>query len=164
MLKGSTEEGGEIAHTDKLNAISGLELKTHVTVIKDSDPDLSRHVRMFQNLIACHAFGRKEVRPIDVLHLFGKTFPEGSTRAKVYSNQLRKVQNDGRLPLKAKEVLDEIIEELKKYIRETTLQKQTRLDLEFQCLCMGTLRHSTFRAMWVEKLQDMEESMMDMPT
>ena len=43
------------------------------------------------------------------------------------------------------------------------MQKQIRLDREFNELEQGANSHADFRALWEAKLQDMEESGMDMP-
>ena len=44
------------------------------------------------------------------------------------------------------------------------MQKMTRLDREFEDLSQGSTSHADFRALFDAKLQDMEESDMDMPT
>ena len=44
------------------------------------------------------------------------------------------------------------------------MQKMTRLDREFEALEQGGLSHADFRALFESKLQDMEDSAMDMPT
>ena len=53
---------------------------------------------------------------------------------------------------------------LRTYIWETPMQKMVRLDQEFEMLQQGALSHADFRALWEDKLQDMIESDMDMPT
>ena len=44
------------------------------------------------------------------------------------------------------------------------MQKMTRLDKEFDALEQGGFSHADIRALWESKLQDMEESRMDMPS
>ena len=44
------------------------------------------------------------------------------------------------------------------------MQKTIRLDREFAMLEQGGMSHADFRALFESKLQDMEESDMDMPT
>ena len=44
------------------------------------------------------------------------------------------------------------------------MQKEVRLDMEFENLEQGGMSHADFRALFESKIQDMEESSMDMPT
>ena len=44
------------------------------------------------------------------------------------------------------------------------MQKMVRLDKEFEALEQGGMSHADFRALFESKLQDMQESSMDMPT
>ena len=82
----------------------------------------------------------------------------------MFENCLRRATKNGRIPEKAKEVLVEIRKELRTFLWETSLQKLIRLDREFESLEQGGLSHADFRALWDSKIQDMEESDMDMPT
>ena len=51
------------------------------------------------------------------------------------------------------------------YIWETLLQRQTRIDREFESLVQGGLSHAEFRALFEDKLQDIRECPgMDMPS
>ena len=115
-------------------------------------------------MIACYSFGSRKWRDIDILHWYGNSFKEGSTRRKVYDNAVRKAMRTERLPSLARDVLVEIRAELRTYIWETSMQKMTRLDIEFEALEQGGMSHADFRALFEGKLQDMEESQMDMPT
>ena len=44
------------------------------------------------------------------------------------------------------------------------MQKMVRLDRDFDSLQQGALSHADFRALWEDKLLDMEDAKMDMPT
>ncbi len=52
----------------------------------------------------------------------------------------------GRLPFQAAEVYEEIVAKLKGAIRESRLQRQTRVENEFNALEMGRLPHAAFLA------------------
>jgi len=161
--KGSEERSKEIA-PDKFLTISGLDARRKPLIIDDLDPDLDSHDLRFENRLACNHFGKDKVGANDKLHMYGNTFKEGGTRAAVFENAIRQAQTDGRLPHEALEVLAEIRKELRTYIWETSMQKMTRLDLEFESMQQGSMSHSDFRAMFVRKLQDMRASDMDMPS
>ena len=150
--------------TDRFQSISSVDFKRKPPMIEDNDPDIERHDRAFDNMIACYSLGRTKLREIDKLHMYASGFKEGSTRRKVYDNIVRKATRKNRIPGEAKEVLAEIRKELRTYIWETSMQKMTRLDKEFEALEQGGLSHADFRALWESKLQDMEEAEMDMPT
>ena len=92
---------GDEQVTDKLNAITGIEFKQAMPVIKDADTNLQKLLNEFESILDCHAFGRKAVRPIDRLALFRKCFPAGSTRLQVYDTQIRRARKLGRLPAEA---------------------------------------------------------------
>ena len=81
-----------MAITDKMNAISGFEIKQNLPVIKDTDLDLDRHLSEFHSLIDCHSFGKRGVRPYDVLQVFRRTLAPGSTRLKVYETTVGKAR------------------------------------------------------------------------
>ena len=53
---------------------------------------------------------------------------------------------------------------MRTYIWETKLQKQIRLDDDFEKLNQGSLSHADFRALFVSTLQDMEFANMDIPS
>ena len=118
----------------------------------------------FENAIECHHYGGRGTRDIDRLHLYQNGFKDGSTRKRVYDNSVRRAAREGRVPKEAGEVLVEIKKRLRSYIHETDLQQMSRLDREFENLVQGGMSRSNFRALWDSKLQDMEESPMDMPT
>jgi len=152
------------SRTDKFHAISGMEFKMSPPLIADNDPDLDKHDAAFDNMLACYSAGTKKTRDIDKLHMYSRSFKEGSTRKKVYDNILRRAVKDGRIPDQAKEVMAEIRAELRTYIWETPIQKMVRLDKEFESLEQGGMSHADFRALFESKLQDMEESDMDRMT
>ena len=129
--------------------LSGLELKHVLPTIFDDDANLDSHNTQFFDTIACYSFGEDAPRDIDVLHLYGKTFPVGSTRRQVYENAMRRERRNKRIPEHSKKVLDELVVELETYIWETGLQKLTRLDREYAMLEQGVMSHADFRALWV---------------
>ena len=94
---------------DSAYSIAGLEFKQSLPAIKDSDTDLDRHIREYQSILDCHTIGKKRVRPYDMLSVFRKTLVPGGTRLKVYDTAVPRARKQGRLPLEAKEVYDEII-------------------------------------------------------
>ena len=67
---------------------------------------------------------------------------------KVYDTTVQRARKPGRPPLEAIEVYDEIIVKLRGTIRETKMQRQDRVEKEFEDLAMGKLSHSAFRAEW----------------
>ena len=56
-------EGDGLAATSKMTALSDLEFKQTLPVIKDTDLNLDNHLLEFQNQIDCHSFGKRGVRP-----------------------------------------------------------------------------------------------------
>ncbi len=142
----------------------GLDFKKHLPVILDSDADNHRHDAALDDAMLCYSYGGETLRDIDRLLMYGDGFPLGSARHKVYSNCVRKAKRLKRIPQEAAGVLKEIRKQLGTFIWETELQKMTRLDREFDALVQGNMTHADFRALWDSKLQDMEESGMDMPT
>ena len=151
--------------SDKLQAVSGFDLKRSPPSLRDDDPDMDRFTDAFEDAIACYQYGGRTMRDIDKLHLFGNSFPAGSTRRLVYDNFLRSKKREGRLPQDAGQVYVELIAMLKTYIWETELQKMTRIDKEFELLEQGSMSHADFRAIWDSKLQDMLDCKnMDVPT
>ena len=64
----------------------------------------------------------------------------------------------GRLPQEAKAVLAEVRKVLRTFIWETPMQKMVRLDQEFAALQQGALSHADSRALWEDKLLDMEDA------
>ena len=71
---------GVVPRSEKLQAISGLDFKSNLPHISDSDPDMDRYDLEFETAVACYAFGGRAVREVDKLHLYGKGFLDGSTR------------------------------------------------------------------------------------
>ena len=143
---------------DKLNAITGLEFKQSLPVIKDSNPDFEKHWRHFQSLLDCHSFGRQGVRPLDVIVLLRKTLPDNSSRKRTYDTLVDRARKKGRLPDEAKEVLTELRARLTMVIRETPFQKEDRLDKEFEKLDMNRMTHVEFRSLFEEKLEELEDA------
>lgn len=92
-------------------------------VIKGSNPDMERHILKCQSTLDCHAFGRKNVRPTDVLHIFRKALASGSTREKVYDTCMSKAYKQKRLPHEAVEVYNENLETV---VQETAMQRLER--------------------------------------
>ena len=68
-----------------MNTLAGLGFKQTLPVLKDSDTDFDRHWRQFESIIDCHAYGRKAVRPYDVLVVFRKTLAPGSARLSMFN-------------------------------------------------------------------------------
>ena len=155
---------GNVYRSEKLQAITSLEFKRPPPTIQDTDPDLDKYDMLFENAVTCYAFGGRKVRDVDKLYLYGNGFKEGSTRRKVFDNALRAAIRDGKIPEESVAVLEEVKKELRTYIWETTMQKQVRLDCEFEILAQGGMSHADFRALWESKLQDLREAGMDMPT
>ena len=106
--------GSDDRYEDKVNAISGIDFKQKLPVIKDDDRDLDRHLREYEGVLSMHAYGRRAVRAIDRLILYKKTFPDGSLRAKVYNAEHKRATRKGRLPLEAQKVFEEIIAKQKR--------------------------------------------------
>ena len=132
--------------------------------IEDADPDLERHIREFEGWIRINEFGRRSIRKIDVLTMFGDTFPPASTRRSVFDNHWRRAVTNDRLPQEAVAVLAELQEDLKSYIWETPMMKKIRMDKEWKELAQGGLTHARFRAAFENKLLDLKEAGLDLPT
>ena len=129
--------------------LAGLEYKQSLPVIKDSDLDFDKHLRDFKGIIDCYALTRKDsVRPYDLLVVFKKTLAVGSTRMKIYENEIALAVRANRLPLQAQAVYDEILAKMRSVLRESKLQKQSRVESEFNALEMGRLPHSMFLVEW----------------
>ena len=157
-LHGSRDSDGLTrSPQDRFQAISHLDFKASVPTIRDDDPDLDGHDRKFDTMIESYAYGGRKPRDVDRLYTYASGFKEGSTRKQVYDNAIRRAVRKCRIPQEAGEILEEIREELRTFIWETRMQKMTRLDKEFERLAQGGLSHSDFRALWLDKLEDMEE-------
>ena len=164
-IASAVKSGKDEEYTDKLQSITQADFRRKPPVIKDEDPDLDRHDREFDNMVSCFSVGgKRNLRPIDIWHMYESSFPDGSTRRKVYKNCDRVAQAAGRLPDEAAAVLQECRAELRTYIWETQLQKETRVEREFEVLEQGCMSHADFRALFASKLQDMKEANLDMPT
>ena len=158
------EDGSNIYRSEKLQAVMGLDFKKSLPTIQDNDADMDKYDQEFDHAMVCYSYGGRKMRDIDRLFMYEDGFPVGSTRRKVYQNSIRKAKRLNRLPEEAVEIMKEVRKELRTFIWETVLQKMTRLDREFEALMQGLMTHADFRALWDSKLQDMEESGMDMPT
>ena len=145
---------------DKLSALSGLDFKQQLPVLKDQNTDYDKHWREFQSIIDCHAFGRKTVRPYDILTVYKKCLPAGSIRLTHFTTMIDRARKKNRLPHEAKAVLEEIKNRLRTVIYETPYQRKERLDKQFAALSMGRESHSAFRADWEALLEDMEDAEM----
>ena len=112
--------------TDKVNALARLEFRQQLPQLNDSDVDFDKHWMQFQSILDCHSFGRKGVRPMDVLLVYRKCLPIGSARLRIFNTMFARAMKRGRLPDQAREVMDEIRTKLQRDIRETFIQKQDR--------------------------------------
>ena len=135
---------------DKLYALTGLKFDLQLPVLKDSDVDFARHWRNFKSIIDCHAYGRKGVRPLDMLTVLRKTLPTGRVRLRTYDTLVDRARRMGKLPDEAAKVFDELQIKLRRCIRETQDQKCFRLAEEFRQLSMGRTSHSEFHSKWEE--------------
>ena len=143
---------------------ANFDFKRPTPTIRDDDLNLDRYDRDFDIAIQCWEYGGRKMKEITKLYIYGNGFPEGSTRRRVFENYLRKQATLGRIPEKAKEIMVEVRAELRLFLNETKLQKQSRLDKEFRELEQGALTYADFRSLWDGKIQDMEDAQMDMPT
>ena len=71
---------------------------------------------------------------------------------------MEKAQMSSMLPDKADKVLEELVDRLRRVIRETDFQRKDRLCKEFDRLEMGRHSHADFRTMFEEKLMLMEQA------
>ena len=144
--------------------LAGLEFKQSLPVIKDTDLDLDKHLREFRAIVDCYALTRQQgVKPYDLLVVFKRTLASGSTRLKLYENEVLKAVKAGRLPFQAQAVYDEIIAKLRSTIRESRLQKQTRIENEFVALEMGRMPHSAFLVEWERLLIELDDADIELP-
>jgi hypothetical protein len=157
-LQGIREDDGVTrSPSDRFQAISHLDFKSPIPTIRDDDPDMDGHDRRFDVMIESYSYGGRKPRDVHRLYKYASGFKEGSTRRTVYDKAMRTATRLHRIPKEAGEVLKEIREELRAFIWETRIQKMTRLDREFEALVQGGLTHSDFRALWLVKLEDMNE-------
>ncbi len=147
----------------KLDALTGLEFKQQLPLLKDADTDFDRHWREVQSIVDCHSFGRRGVRPYDVLMILRKSLAPGSVRLRYYDTEMKKARKRGRLPADAAAVLEEIRDKLKKCNRQTRMQRQDKADRVFEALSQGALPHSSFRALWEEALEELEDAACEIP-
>ena len=90
--------------------------------------------------------------------VYRKCFVNAGTRQLCYDNIHKRASIDGRLPHKAKDVLEEIKKAQKRLVRETQFQKQDRLDKQFDQLNMGAKSHGLFRTEFESLLISMKEA------
>ena len=63
--RGHSDDEG---HHDRVHAITGIKIEAQIPVLQDWDMDLDRHLAEFQNVLDCHASGRRSrVRDWDKL-------------------------------------------------------------------------------------------------
>ncbi len=74
---------------DKFHAISQSEFRDSRPTISDDDPNIEDYDMLFETMIETWSIGKRKPRPIDILHMYGKGFPHGSTRHRVYKNHVR---------------------------------------------------------------------------
>ena len=126
-----------MAYHGRATPLAGLEFKQSLPVIKDGDLDWDKHVREFHSIMDCYAVQRKNgVNPFDMLTIFQRTLPVGSTRRLIYETAIEKARNAHRLPHDARAVYDEILRKIGGSFRESELQKRTRVEAEFDNLSM----------------------------
>ena len=77
---------------------------------------------------------------------------------------MEEAHRQGRIPDEAKAVRKEILEAFEQYIFETHVQKQLRLEKEFDDLEMGTRTHAQFRLEWNKKIYKLEQAKIDLPS
>lgn len=152
-------DGG--AATDHVNAITRLEFKQHLLVLKDSDPDIDRHIKHIQSILDCHAFGRKGVQPVGLLNLLRNTPAVGGARLKVYDTYLRKAWNDGLMSHDARAVYEGVLAKLRSAVGETAMQRHRRVEKAFDNVSMGHMCLSTFGAEWDKLLVEMQDGRLD---
>ena len=139
--------------------LAGLEFTQSLPVIEDSDLDLEKHLRDFRGIVDCYQLMRNEgIRPYDLLVVFKTTLAAGSTRLKIYDNEVNKASKAGRLPEQALEFYKEIVAKLRNTIRESKLQRETRVENEFNALAMSQLPHSAFLAEWERMLIELDDA------
>ena len=93
---------------DKLNALTGLKFDQAIPVLRDTDPDWDRYFRQFMSVIHCHSYGRRGVRPYDVVVLLKRGLPANGPRLRLYNTIIERAQVEQKLPEKAEEVLEEL--------------------------------------------------------
>ena len=128
---------------DRINAVSMTQFRPAQPTIEDTDPDMDRYDREFGIMVACYGMGSRKPKPLEQLNMYG--FKPGSTRNKVFLNEMRRAAQLNRIPDDAGKVLLEIQVKLRDFIWETNLQKMTRLDQEYQALQQGAMNHAEFR-------------------
>jgi hypothetical protein len=141
---------------EKCNAISGIKYDQTIPPLKDTDFSFDDHYEEFMSIVNGQAYGRKAVRPYDVLNLYKKALPLGSTRLKMYDLMIKQARRNGRIPNEAKEVMEEIRVALRQIIRESALAKEERLEAEFNKLTMTNgMAHSAFRVEFQRQVLEM---------
>ena len=82
---------------------------------------------------------------------------------KIYDNEVAKAIKANRLPFQAEAVYNEILDKMRSVLRESKLQKQTRVENEFNALEMGRLPHSAFLAEWERMLIALDDAGIALP-
>ena len=153
-----SKDVNEAKYTDKANALVGIKFEQTLPIIKDSDPDFDTHWRRYYSAIQAHSFGRQGVRPWDIIQLIKKTLHPGSTRLMIYNMLYDRAERTGRFPDEAKEVLEEMKIRLRDCIKETSFQKEERLEREMNDLTFGNKPHAEFQAQFEVKLDALENA------
>ncbi len=73
---------------DRFHAISQSEFRDARPTIADDDPNIEDYAMLFDTMIETWSIGGRKPCPIDILHIYGKGFPLGSTRHRVYKNHV----------------------------------------------------------------------------
>ena len=81
----------------------------------------------------------------------------------IFDTAMTQACRDGRLPGDAAAVYEEVLKRLKDSLKETPLQRQSRVEKEFQDLTMGSKSHSMFQAQWERLLLDMQIAGVEIP-
>jgi hypothetical protein len=155
----TTREDGDA----RFQAVTTLEIKRHLPVIGDEDPDLARHNEEFDMHIATQNTGGRKMRAVDELLQYSNSLKAGSIRRRTLENEKRRAKMEGRLPKEARAVLEEIRAMLLPVIWETSMQKCNRIERSLEELEQGGRSHALFRVNWETILMDYKESDLTFP-
>ena len=111
--------------TDSFYRADAKDFKDSFPTIEDKDSNLDHLDMMFENMIATMSIGGKQPRDIDKLHMYRKSFKEGSLRRKVDELELRKAVLAGR----DREAPLEVLETIRKRLRSFITVSYTHLTL-----------------------------------
>ena len=99
-----------------------------------------------------------------MMMLYQQCLPEGSTRRAIWDTYLKRQRKRGRLPVLAADVFEELKKKLQVEVRETSFQKQCRLDREFEQLELGRLSYAKFRVAFEAAVNEKEDAGMEVPS